>query len=239
MPLIVIPILLAIAMTIPFPLVSIPISLSRSPSQSRSRVSTKQSKSFVVFGHCYNSLVADGPRGIYCVVVVGSNGDKSVLDVGRELVGSALGEIEMLAAAVIVVVLELPLKFLGPGHDSINALGPLGGDLWIGLGAAAFGLRLDNGGVDGPVAIFIARGAVGGLSRVREGASLETEGEIGCDEGTAGDAHLLPCPGGVPHPVNGGAARLQVEGATAPWNVHGGDWGEVVTQLGLKVRCWM
>ena len=142
-------------------------------------------------------------------MVVGSNGDKSVLDVGRELVESALGEIDTLAAAVVVVILELPLKFLGPAHDSINALGPFGGDLWIGLGATVFGLRLDNGGVDGPVAIFIDRGAVGGLSRVRDGASLETEGEIGCDEGTAGDAHLLPCPGGVPRPVNGGG------GATA------------------------
>jgi hypothetical protein len=56
-------------------------------------------------------------------VVVGSNGDKSVLDVGRELVESALGEIDTLAAAVAVVILELPLKFLGPAHDSINLLG--------------------------------------------------------------------------------------------------------------------
>jgi hypothetical protein len=72
------------------------------------------------------------------------------------------------------------------------------------------GFRLDNGGVvDGPVATFIDRGAVGGLSRVRDGASMETEGEIACEEGTTGDAHLLPCPGGVPRPVNGGG------GATA------------------------
>jgi hypothetical protein len=77
------------------------------------------------------------------------------------------------------------------------------------FGGDSVGLRLDNGGVDGPVATFIDRGAVGGLSRVRDGASMETEGEIACEEGTAGDAHLLPCPGGVPRPVNGGG------GATA------------------------
>ena len=68
------------------------------------------------------------------------------------------------------------------------------------FGATVFGLRLDNGGVDGPVATFIDREAVGGLSRVRDkssedGASMETEGEIACEEGTTGNAHLLPCPG--------------------------------------------
>ena len=67
-------------------------------------------------------------------MVAGSDGDTSVLNVGRELVGSALGEIDTLAAAVVVVVLELPLKFLRPGRDSINALGPFSGDWWIGLG---------------------------------------------------------------------------------------------------------
>jgi len=35
---------------------------------------------------------------------------------------------------------------------------------------------------------------------------METEGEITCDEGTTGEAHLLPCPGGVPCPVNGGGS---------------------------------
>ena len=74
------------------------------------------------------------------------------------------------------------------------------------------GLRLDDSGVDGPVAIFIDRGAVGGLSRVRDGASLETEGEISCDEGTASDAHLLPCPGGVQGLVNRGGRATASRG---------------------------
>jgi len=81
------------------------------------------------------SLITDGPRGIYCVVVVGSDGDASALDVGRELVEGALGEVAMLAAAVLVVVLELPLKFLGPGQQRSQALG---GDLGTGLGATQF-----------------------------------------------------------------------------------------------------
>jgi hypothetical protein len=48
---------------------------------------------------------------------------------------------------VLVVILELPLKFLGlaSGNDCINALGPFGGKLWTVLGT-----RLDNGGVDDP-----------------------------------------------------------------------------------------
>ena len=138
-----------------------------------------------------------------------------MLDVGRELIGGALGDIDVdrLTAAVVVVVeveveVELPLIFLGPGHDSISALGPFGGDLCSGFGAIPLGLRLDNGGVIGPVAIFIDLGAVGGLCRAR-GVSMETEGEMACDGGTTGDAHLLPCPGGVPRPVIGGG------GATA------------------------
>ena len=101
-----------------------------------------------------------------------------------------------------MVEVELPLKFLLPGHDSINALGPFGGDLCIGFGATQLGLRLERGGVNGTVAIFIER-AVRGLFRER-GASIETEGEIACEEGMTGEAHLLPCPGRVPRPVNGG-----------------------------------
>ena len=38
---------------------------------------------------------------------------------------------------------------------------------------------------------------------------METEGEIACDEGMTSNAHLLPCPGGVPDPVKEGG------GATA------------------------
>jgi hypothetical protein len=52
------------------------------------------------------------------------------------------------------------------------------------------------------VATFVDGGVVGGLSQAKDGASMETEGEIACEEGTAGDAHPLPCPGGVPHLVN-------------------------------------
>ena len=111
-----------------------------------------------------------------------------------------------MAAAVLVVIRELPLKFPGPRHDRINALGPFGGDLWTGLGATQFRLRLDNGGVDGRVARLIDRGAVGGLSRTRDGVSMETEGDISCEKGTTGDAHLLPCPSGVQRLVNGGGA---------------------------------
>jgi hypothetical protein len=73
-------------------------------------------------------------------VVVGSDGDTSVLDVGRELVGGTLGEIDTLAAAVLVV-LELPLKFLGPGHDSINALGPFGRGLVDRFGSDSVGIQ--------------------------------------------------------------------------------------------------
>jgi hypothetical protein len=44
----------------------------------------------------------------------------------------------------------------------------------------------------------------------RDGASMETEGEIACEEGTAGDAHLLLFPGGVSRPVNrGGGATAE------------------------------
>lgn len=141
-----------------------------------------------------------------------------LLGIGRELVGGALGDVDIdtLAAALVVVVVgvkvELPPEFLGPGHDSINALGPFGGDLWTGFGATPFGLRLDNGGVNGPVATFIDLGAVGGLCRAREGENIETEGEIACDEGTTGEAHLLPCPGGVPRPVNGGGSATEGRG---------------------------
>jgi hypothetical protein len=144
---------------------------------------------------------------------VGSDGDASVLDVGGELVG----KVDTLAAAVlVVVVLELPLEFLGPGHDSINALRPFGGDLCTGFGATQLGLRLDNGGVNGPVATFIDRGAIGGLSQVGDGATMETEGEIACDEGTTGEARLLPCLAGVPHLViEGGGATAGREGNCA------------------------
>ena len=65
-------------------------------------------------------------------------------------------------------------------------------------------LRLDSGGVNGPVAVFIDQGAVGSLCRARDGASIETEGEVACEEGTTGDGHLLPCPGGVPRRVSRG-----------------------------------
>jgi hypothetical protein len=165
---------------------------------------------------------------MYCVIVVGSEGDASVLDAGRELVGGALGEVDMLTAAVLVVVVELPLKFLGPGLDSI-ALGPFGGDLWTGLGATQFGLRLNNGSVDGPVARFIDRGAVGGLSRTwrRRSKSLVRKEQLAM--------HFLPCPGGVPRPLNGGGdcrTRRQPRHCVCE-----GGWDEEVTQPGLEVRC--
>ena len=90
----------------------------------------------------------------------------------------AVGDVDVDKLAAVVEV-ELPLKFLPPGHDSINALGPFGGDLCrTGFGTTQLGFRLDSGGVEGPVAIFIDRGAVGGLVRARDGASIETEGEI-------------------------------------------------------------
>ena len=129
---------------------------------------------------------------------------------------------------LVVVVLELPLEFLGPGNDSINALGPFGGDLYTGFGATQLGLRLDNGSVNGPVATFIDRGAIGGLSRVGDGATMETEGEIACDEGKTGEARLL-----LEYHIRSteGAARLQDERATAPLGVHGGGWDEVLMPL--------
>jgi len=49
--------------------------------------------------------------------------------------------------------------------------------------------------------MFIDLGAVGGLCRVRNGVSVETEGKIADEEGTTGNAHLLPC-SGVPRPVS-------------------------------------
>jgi len=72
------------------------------------------------------------------------------------------------------------------------------------FGGYTVGIKLDNGGDNSPEATFINRGAAGGLMRIRGGVNMETEGEIACDEGIASDAHLLPCAGGVPHPVNGG-----------------------------------
>jgi len=166
MPLIVIPIPIPLMFTIaiPFPLIPIPISqpiplsqsqsLSHSRSRFRSRASINLSNSFVVFSHCSKSLVADGPQGIYCAVE--SEGGDTALDAGRALVGGALGDmdvnVDMLPEMVEV---ELPLKFLLPGHDSINALGPFGGDLCIGFRATQLGLRLERGGVNGTVAIFI------------------------------------------------------------------------------------
>jgi hypothetical protein len=51
------------------------------------------------------------------------------------------------------------------------------------------------------------------LCRARDGASIETEGEIVCEEGMTGDAHLLPCPGGVPRPVSGGGGGTAGRGA--------------------------
>ena len=111
-----------------------------------------------------------------------------------------------------MVEVELPLKFLLPGHDSINALGPFGGDLCINFGATQLGLRLERGGVNGTVAIFIERGAVRGLFRAR-GASIKTEGEIACEEGKTNEAHLLPCPGGVPRLVNGGGGATVGRGS--------------------------
>ena len=53
--------------------------------------------------------------------------DTSVFDRGGKLVEGALGDVDMLAVAVVGV--ELLLKFLDPGHDSTNALGLLGGGL--------------------------------------------------------------------------------------------------------------
>lgn len=76
----------------------------------------------------------------------------------------------------------------------MDALGAFSENMWTGLGAMQLGLRLDNGGENIPVATFIDRGAAGDLSRVRDGANMETEGGIACDEGATSDAHLLPCP---------------------------------------------
>jgi hypothetical protein len=60
------------------------------------------------------SLVADGPWGIYCVVVE-SDADTSVFDRGGELVEGALGDVNTLAIAVVEV--ELLLKFFDSDHD--------------------------------------------------------------------------------------------------------------------------
>jgi hypothetical protein len=105
---------------------------------------------------------------------VESEGGDTALDAGRALVGGVLGDMDVdVDTLPEMVEVELPLKFLLPGHDSINALGPFGGDLCIGFGATQLGLILERG-------------------------------ETACEEGMTGEAHLLPCPGGVPRPVNGG-----------------------------------
>ena len=52
---------------------------------------------------------------------VESNADTSVLDGGGELIEGALGDVRMLAVAVVEVEL---LKFLDPDHESVNALSP-------------------------------------------------------------------------------------------------------------------
>ena len=59
--------------------------------------------------------VVENEGGNYSVFF---DGDASIVDVGRELVRGALGESDTLAVAVLVI-LELPLKFVGPGYDSI------------------------------------------------------------------------------------------------------------------------
>ena len=52
------------------------------------------------------------------------------------MLGGALGGMDVdVDTLPEMVEVELLLKFLLPGHDSINALGPFGGDLCIGFGA--------------------------------------------------------------------------------------------------------
>ena len=63
---------------------------------------------------------------------------------------SRLSSADILRVEVEVEV-EQPLKFLGLVHDSINALGPFGGELCTG-----FGVRIKT--VNGPVVIFIDLG---------------------------------------------------------------------------------
>ena len=129
-----------------------------------------------------------------------------------ELAG--VGDVE-LDEGTLTVEVEVALTFLDPVHDSISARGPFGGDLWMGFEATQLRFKLDGcGGVDGRVAMFMDRGAVGGLGRAGgvDEASIGTDGEIGCwafaKKVPPCDAHL-PCPGGVPRPGNGGG------GATA------------------------
>jgi len=149
MPLIVIPIpiLLAIAMAIPLPLISthisrcVPIPLTFALPFSFSIPLTHLHQAIQILHRIRlpKSLIADGPRGIHCITIVGSDGEASEVDAGIELVAVALSEVDTLATAMLVA-LELPLKFFGPDNDFPNTLGPLGRDLWTGLGATVFGL---------------------------------------------------------------------------------------------------
>ena len=114
-------IVLAIAITTPFSLASIPISRSVPIplmfALPFSILLMHLHQSIQVFRRIRpgsKSLVTDGPHGIYCAVVASRDGDASILDVERELIGGTLGKVNMSAAAVLIVVLELPLKFLGP-----------------------------------------------------------------------------------------------------------------------------
>ena len=80
-----------------------------------------------------------------------------------------------------MVEAEAVLTSFGPVHDSINARGPFGGDLWIGFEATQMGFKPDScGGVEGCIAMFMHRGAVGGLGRasVVDEAAVGTNGEI-------------------------------------------------------------
>jgi len=130
---------------------------------------------------------------MHCVVVVGSDGDASVLDVERELVGGTLGEVDMLAAAVLVVVLELPLKIprTRPRLHRSRAL-RRGLVDWFGVKTRQRQRRRPLGEIH--------------RSRSRRWfkSNMETQSEIACEEGTTGHAHFLPCPAGVPRPLNGG-----------------------------------
>jgi len=89
-------------------------------------MSIARSKSFVKLGHRSKSLVADGPGGIYSVVIK-SGADTSVLDKGGKLVEGTVGNVDTLAVAVFEV--EIPLSFLDLDHGSINTLRLCGGEL--------------------------------------------------------------------------------------------------------------
>jgi len=101
--------------------------------------------------------------------------------IGSELAG--VGTVEFDDGGRLGATVEVAVTFFGPVHDSIKARGPFGGDLWMAFEATQLRFKLDGcGGVDGRMATFMDRGAVGGLGRgsVADGASIGTDGEIGC-----------------------------------------------------------